>query len=79
MNIQGEGTINILTGEDAVREFEENGAEGCKEKGFNCVEKIYYDEQTSPEDFAREILSRVSGQLDSKVISQEDADIIDGE
>lgn len=70
------GTIHILTGEEAVREFEENGASGCAEKGFNCVETVEYDEQTSHEDFAREILSRVNGQLDSIIISEEDAEII---
>jgi len=70
------GTIHIITGEEAVREFEENGAKGCAEKGFNCVEEIHYDENSSPEDFAREILSRTNGQLDSIVISEEDAKII---
>lgn len=72
------GTINILTGEDAVREFEENGAQGCKDKGFNCVEMINYDEQTNPEDLVRMVLEKTNGQLASIVISQEDADIIEG-
>ncbi len=75
--MNGSGTINILTGEEAVREFEENGAEGCKQKGFNCIEMINFDEQTSPEDLVREVLSKTNGQMASIVISQEDADIIE--
>ena len=70
------GTIHILTGEEAVREFEENGAKGCAKKGLNSVEEIYYDENSSPEDFAREILSRVNGEQESIVISEKDAKII---
>lgn len=70
------GNINILVGEDAVKTFENEGAKACKEQGFNVVEVIEYDEQTTPEDLVREVLSRVNGSLESIVISQEDADII---
>lgn len=70
------GTIYILTGEAAVGEFEQNGAKGCAKKGFNAVEIINYDEHTSPEDFAREILSRVNGEQESIIVSEKDAKII---
>lgn len=74
--MENSGMIHILTGEDAVRCFEEEGAEACLEQGFNCVEVISYDESTTPEDLVREVLLRTNGQLASIVISEEDADII---
>lgn len=73
------GKINILTGEEAVRCFKQEGAESCSQQGFTCVETVEYDEHTSPEDLAREVLNKANGQLASIVISQEDADIIIGE
>lgn len=71
--------INLLIGEDAVNAFEEGGAVECYTKGFNNVEAIEYDEQTSPEDLVRMTLSAVNGSLDAIVISEADAKIIAGE
>ena len=71
--------INILIGEEAVKEFEVNGAEGCSRNGHMDVDSVEYDEDTNPEDLVRQVLAKTSGSLAAIVISQEDADAILGE
>lgn len=70
------GIIYILHGDDAVREFQENGSKGCIKKGFNDVTKIEFDEQSNVEDFVREILMATSGSLDSCLVAEEDFEAI---
>ncbi|WP_317897127.1 hypothetical protein [Aurantibacillus circumpalustris] len=65
-------TFYFLHGEDAVAEYNENGVDGCKNKGYNFISKINYSVNESQEIFIKKILDAISGSLETCLISVED-------